>query len=146
MVRAVTLYQGPQSYAGCGIHILVRSPIVARLREAYSLHWRRHPHAHVLFFLFSSLYQAAAYAMGKHVPGGNLFPTVRTQSTTTKVPTDVRVDRVYLSTTDRSIDRTTTTHRTRRTRVSVDVRPTYRPIDRPTDRTSTDACTVLLPE
>ena len=25
---------------------------------------------------FPSLYQTAAYVMGKHVPGGNLFPTV----------------------------------------------------------------------
>jgi len=57
MVRAVTLYQGPQSYAGCSIHVLVRSPVVAGLREAYSLHWRRHPHIHVslLFILFSLL-------------------------------------------------------------------------------------------
>jgi len=52
MVRAVTLYQGPQSYAGCGIYVLVRSPVVAGLREAYSLHWRRHPHEFLFLFRF----------------------------------------------------------------------------------------------
>ena len=39
---------------------------------------------------FSSLYQTAAYAIGKHVPSGNLFPTVRSRR-----PTE---QRVYLST------------------------------------------------
>jgi hypothetical protein len=56
--------------------------------------------------------------MGKHVPRGNLFPTVRTRWPS-EVPTDVRIERVYLATTDR-------------------------PIERPT--VPTDASTVLLPE
>ncbi|XTI82476.1 hypothetical protein V2W45_1353629, partial [Cenococcum geophilum] len=38
-----------------------------------------------LLFFFS-LYQTAAYAMGKHVPSSNLFPTVRTRR-----PTEQRV-------------------------------------------------------
>ena len=60
----------------------------------------------LFFVLFFSLYQTAAYAMGKHVPNGNLFPTVRSRRPTER--------RVYLSTervrtpTDQSIDRTTT--------------------------------------
>ncbi|XTI93143.1 hypothetical protein V2W45_1319715 [Cenococcum geophilum] len=47
----------------------------------------RHPYAYVFILLFfsPSLYLTAAYAIGKHVPGSNLFPTVRTRSTTTKV-------------------------------------------------------------
>ncbi|XTI84193.1 hypothetical protein V2W45_1225577, partial [Cenococcum geophilum] len=42
----------------------------------------------------------AAYAMGKHVPDSNLFPTVRTRSTTTKGPmtTRVSVNRTRMST------------------------------------------------
>ena len=28
-----------------------RSPVVAELREAYSLHWRRHPHVYAHIFL-----------------------------------------------------------------------------------------------
>jgi len=75
--------------------------------------------------------------MGKHVLGSNLFPTVRARRPTKQrvypstervcLPTDLsterrrRVQRVYLSTIDR-------------------------PTDQPTDRTSTDAGTVLLPE
>ena len=56
--------------------------------------------------------------MGKHVPSGNLFPTVRSRRPTGQ--------RVYLS--------------TERVRL-----PTYRSNDdRPLDRTSLDACTVLL--
>src|SRR6266566_1542867 len=70
----------------------------------------------VSFRFFYSLYQTAAYAMGKHVPSGNLFPTVRTRR-----PTE---QREYLST-----ER---------------VCSTYRSIDRPTVRY--DACTVLLPK
>ena len=58
---------------------LVRSPVVARLREAYSLHYVGTHTLMFLFVLFSSLYQTAAYAMGKHVLSGNLFPTVRTR-------------------------------------------------------------------
>jgi hypothetical protein len=54
--------------------------------------------------------------MGKHVPGGNLFPTVRTRRPTEKrvylstdtrmptdLPTDIHAERVYLPT-DRSND------------------------------------------
>ncbi|XTI93226.1 hypothetical protein V2W45_1430120, partial [Cenococcum geophilum] len=42
------------------------------------------------FFLFPSLYLTAAYAMGKHVPGSNLFPTQRVYLSTERVylPTD----------------------------------------------------------
>src|SRR6266700_7528357 len=67
----------------------------------------------VSFCFFYSLYQTAAYAMGKHVPSGNLFPTVRTRR-----PTE---QREYLLS----------------ERVCL-------PTDRPTDRTTLDASTVLL--
>jgi len=97
---------------------LVRSPVVAGLREAYSL-YRAGTHTLMfLFVLFSSLYQTAAYAMGKHVPGDNLFPTVwladrqrqrslrmyASNACTINVPTERgrrrRDERVYLSTID----------------------------------------------
>jgi len=35
-----------------------------------------------LFVFISILYLTAAYAMGKHVPGSNLFPTVRARRPT----------------------------------------------------------------
>src|SRR6266576_6493860 len=68
----------------------------------------------VSFHFFYSLYQTAAYAMGKHVPSGNLFPTVQTRQPTKQ--------REYLSS----------------ERVCL-------PTDRPTDRTTLDASTILLP-
>ena len=107
----------------------------------------------VSLLLFPSLYQTAAYAMGKHVPSGNLFPTVRSRRPTIcdiYRPTDRLTDR-----TNSSTDRETRIS-VNQTRMPTD-RPPYdirtervccRPINRTTtDRTSpSDACTVLLPE
>ena len=70
------------------------------------------------FFFFYSFYQTAAYAMGKHVPSGNLFPTVRTRRLTGQC-VHLLTERVRLPT-DRSNDRPTTV------------------------RSLSDACTVLL--
>ncbi|XTI93172.1 hypothetical protein V2W45_1429590, partial [Cenococcum geophilum] len=43
-----------------------------------------HPYTYVfiLFFFFPSFYLTAAYTIGKHVPGSNLFPTVRARRPT----------------------------------------------------------------
>ena len=102
---------------------LVRSPVVARLRDAYSLHRAGTHTLMFLFVLFSSLYQTAAYAMGKHVPGDNLYPTVRLADRQRQRSLRMYASNAY---TYQCVDRVTTT--TRRTRISVDDR---RPTDRP---------------
>ncbi|XTI92521.1 hypothetical protein V2W45_1424196 [Cenococcum geophilum] len=57
----------------------------------------------ISILLFDSSYLTAAYAMGKHVPGSNLFPTVRARRPTKQrvypstervcLPTDLSTER-----------------------------------------------------
>ena len=75
-------------------------------------------------FVLLFFYQTAAYAMGKHVPGGNLFPTVRTRRPTGKrvylsikrvcLPTSLQIYNRMRISADRSIERRPTVrlHRT----------------------------------